>query len=634
MESGAWRMVEARLRLIATTDLHMELLARDCGPGGAPGGLEALAGVIARARDEAANVLMFDNGDLLQGHPLGDHLAELAARRRPGSRRPPPGPHPAIDCLNRLGCDAATLGNHDFGFGRRFLGAAIAAARYPVVAANIRGPGLAGVAPWCVLRRRLRTAEGGRHPLAIGVIGFVPPPTAEWEAAAWPGLETEDVIEAAARELPRLRAAGAELVVALSHGGAVEAGHVHGAENAAAALAAIPGIDAVIAGHMHRVLPPAGEVRRARPGGPAPMASGGFGGSHLAVIDLELRRGPEGWRVAGASAETRAAVPPARPPRVAAATEREGEPASPEAVAAALRASVARHARAAAAAGRSRAGRSAVALTSHFALIGVDAGLRLTAMAQRWHIRQALRGSRWEGLPVVIAVTPARAGGLGGPGNYVALPSGRLRRADLAALYPFPNLAAAIEVTGADLAAWLERGASAFRQVPPGARDAALIDPMRPSYDFDLLDGLDWVVDLGRPAGFAPDGRSLGPAGPGRIGRLARDGVPVDPEARFVLGTTSHRLAATGLYAALTAGRTPLPVGTLRVREVLARYLHRRRRVAPEVRPFFAFARVPGASALFDTAPAAVPEIVADRALTRLGPTPAGFLRLRLDLDP
>nr|WP_255453673.1 metallophosphoesterase [Paracoccus sp. S-4012] len=574
---------------MATTDLHMELLAPE---GRVPRGLEALSPVIAQARAEVANALYFDNGDLLQGNSLGEHLA--AAIREDGRRGA--APHPAMACLAALGCDAATLGNHDFGFGPALLRSALAWAGWPVVAANLRAPGLPGPQPWAVLRREVVDAGGGRHPLAIGVIGFLPPQTAAWETAMWPGLETEDVIEAARRELPRLRAAGAEIVVALSHGGEVEGPHRPGAENAARALAALPGIDAVIAGHTHVAAPPV--PRDWHPGTPAPVASAGFGGSHLAVIDLALERGPGGWRLAAARAEARRATGAKDPAR--------------------LRRIVAPHLRGAAARGRPRLGRTEGPLASHLSLLGIDPGLRLVAAAQRWHLRRALAGSAWEGLPILVAVAPARAGGLGGPANYTDLPPGRLRRADLAELYAFSNRLAAVEVTGRDLAPWLDCGAAIFYPVAPGDRDAPLIAASVPAYNLDLIDGLDWLVDL------AP--------GAPRIRGVTRHGRPVPPEERFVLATTTYRLAGSGPHADLAAGRPSLPLPAADIREVIAAWLRRRRRVAPDPRPFFRFARIPGATAVFDTAPAAAPE--ATLPLTPVGPTPEGFLRLRLDLDP
>ena len=95
------------LRILATTDVHMNVLPYDYladRPSGR-GGLARTASLIARRRAEVDNCLLLDNGDFLEGTPLGD----FAARRTAGMDRP----HPAIAAMNALAYDAAALGNHD-----------------------------------------------------------------------------------------------------------------------------------------------------------------------------------------------------------------------------------------------------------------------------------------------------------------------------------------------------------------------------------------------------------------------------------------------------------------------------------------------------------------------------------------
>jgi 2',3'-cyclic-nucleotide 2'-phosphodiesterase (5'-nucleotidase family) len=78
---------ELRLRIMQTTDIHMNLLAYDYyqdKPTDAFG-LSRAVSLIKAARSEAPNSLLFDNGDLIQGSPLGDVIARL--RRQPGQPR-------------------------------------------------------------------------------------------------------------------------------------------------------------------------------------------------------------------------------------------------------------------------------------------------------------------------------------------------------------------------------------------------------------------------------------------------------------------------------------------------------------------------------------------------------------------
>lgn len=596
----------ADLRILATTDLHMALTGFDYFRRGrdATGGLPALAAVIAAERASADNCLFFDNGDLLQGNPLADHLASPGGLRR--------APHPAVACLGALGCDAATLGNHDFSYGTGFLARSLDGAGYPVVCANLEAAGRLRVPPWVVLQREVVTRDGSRLPLRVGVIGFLPPQTAVWEAVSAPGLRTAGILAAARRELPRLRSAGAEIIVVLAHSGIAA-----GTENAAAALAALPGVDAVVAGHTHTTFPGPGTPDVEGVDAAAgtiwgrPAVQPGFCGSHLGVMDLVLRRsGGDGWRVA------------AHGVRLVATGAATAAPGLPRGLQQAHRTALSHITR--------RAGRSGTPLTSHFALIGHDPGLRLVAQAQRWHLRRVLGR---EGPPLLAAVAPFRCGGRSGPLHYTDIPAGRLSRRSLADLYAFPNRLAVVEVTGADLREWLERAAGIFPRLRPGCLDQPLTDPDFPAYNFDVIDGLDWTIDLSAAPLFDRDGAATGAAG-GRVRGLSHRGRPVAGDDRFLVATNNYRLSGVGLYGSLLGGRRAVIEGTQGLREIIHAYLRRIRRAAPAGALPFRFAPLPGATALYDTGPGAAAHLPrAPLPAESLGLTDSGFLRLRLRLD-
>ena len=598
--------LSARLRILATSDLHMHLLAHDyfSDSEGAPFGLARVASRIAAHRAEAENCLLLDNGDLLQGNLLGDHLAGAGARN----------PHPAIACLNRLGYDATTLGNHDFSFGLRALSRVLAGARYPVVLANAATPGhKPPFTPWVRLDRRIACADGSRQPLGIGIIGFLPPQTPQWEPELAGQLTCTDMLEAAAQYLPQMRAAGCAVIVALCHGGIQPGPHRPGAENAAAALAGLD-IDAVVAGHTHLTFPGPDTtatalidpLRGMLSGKPAVMP--GFWGSHLGVIDLSLRYEGSRWHITAATAraESCATAPPC--------------PDLPAPVIAADRAARRHFAR--------RIGASTVPLNSHFTQIGHDAGLALIARASRWHLRRALERQAGA-LPILTAAAPFRSGGRGGPESYTQVPAGPISLRALTDLYLFPNHLAALRVTGADLRDWLERASAQFNRLRPGLPDQPLLNPRFPGYNFDVILGLNWQFDLSEPPLYHPDGSRAGD-GPGRVRGLTHRGRPVAPDQPFILATNSYRLGAHGLFAPLAARAPPLLAQGPRLRDVLARYLRRCRSVAPAPCLGWEFAPIPGASALFPTAPGANAPIP---AMAPAGRDTAGFALWRLDLD-
>ena len=159
----------------------------------------------------------------------------------------------------------------------------------------------------------------------------------------------------------------------------------------ATALAALDGIDALVAGHTHLVFPGPDHdhadgvdpVRGTLCGKPAVMP--GFWGSHLGVIDLALRETPDGWTVADRAArveQSRAAPPAALPAPVvrtlADAATRMSRPLA----------------------------RTARPIHTHLALLGHDPASQLLARAQAWHVRRSLRG-RAAALPVAAALLVA-----------------------------------------------------------------------------------------------------------------------------------------------------------------------------------------------------------------------------------
>ncbi|MDO5631005.1 MAG: bifunctional 2',3'-cyclic-nucleotide 2'-phosphodiesterase/3'-nucleotidase [Paracoccus sp. (in: a-proteobacteria)] len=608
------------LRIMATTDLHMHVLPYNYLSDRPSNqiGLARTASLIALRRREHPNSILLDNGDFLQGSALGDFAAAIATGKTPG-------PHPAITAMNALGYDAATLGNHDFNYGLTFLRHAIAQATFPFTVANARFRRWSNMPRWLILNRDCTGPDGRQALLRIGIIGFLPPQTADWDDSLTGQMTCEDILTSALREVPLLRAAGADVVIALAHSGIGTVPARPMSDNVAAALAAVPGIDAIIAGHTHQVFPgpqfPALDgidpQRGTLHGKPAVMA--GYGGSHLGIIDLELSRPVVAmpWRVTGFQVRTEQVAP--RTP----ALPEVSQPAM------ALHRAALRHY-------RRRIGRTDQPLNSFFSLIGEDRALKLVQRAQRWHVRRALRGTHWEGLPVLSAASPFRAGGRGGPSHYTNVPAGPLTLRSLADIYLFPNRIRAIALTGHDLTEWLERAAGQFRQIAPGDRDALLIDDDFPSYNFDVIDGITWDIDLSAPPRFSPVGDLLTPSG-GRVRNLRYQGRPVAPDDRFVMATNSYRMAACGLYGPVAARSEVLLSERTLTRDLLRRYITHNRALNILSDRNWRFAPLPGTTALFDTSPAAMPHLPQINEqeglrLEYLTTTDDGFARMRLFL--
>lgn len=616
---------QAHLRILQTSDLHAQIFPydyyNDCPVAGL--GLAHVAGVIAVARRAAANTVLLDNGDMLQGSALGDYMAYDRGMKMGDL-------HPVIAAMNAVGYDAATLGNHEFNYGLGFLQAAVAGAKFPIVCANAllkRGADVVGdvrlLPPYVLLDRMLVCADGTEHPIKIGVLGLLPPQIVTWdETVLRDVIESRDIVETAAALIPEMRAAGADIVVVLAHCGIGDAQHYDGMENAARPLAQLPGVDAVLAGHTHMLFPSAQfanvagiDTERGIVDG-TPTVMPGFWGSHLGVIDLKLQRKPGGWDVldgggqilAVAKGGGQAAARPVQ--RVLKAAQKEHD-ATLEYM-------------------RFPVGKTMRPLHSYFALIKDCLTVQIICRAQHSYVSEQLAGTDHGHLPLLSAAAPFKVGGWAGPGHYTDIPAGPMYQRSVADLYCFPNTICAMRLRGADILEWLERSAAAFQRVTLGAQDQVLLNDDFPSYNFDVILGLTYQIDPTQPARYSTMGALVDNTAH-RISDLRFQGKPVDMNAEFVVATNNYRAST---YAALCGANSGQVVfeASVTVRNVLLNEIANASPFDVATEANWRFAPMPGTSFVFDTSPKAA-RFVADPggpALELLGWSDAGFARFRL----
>jgi 2',3'-cyclic-nucleotide 2'-phosphodiesterase/3'-nucleotidase len=631
---GASRL---HLRLLATSDLHAYLLPydyytdrRDDGVG-----LVRIAGLVAAARADAANCILLDNGDTLQGAPLGDIAAE---RLVPDGEQ-----HPMIAAMNAIGYDAATLGNHDFDFGLERLETMLAQARFPVVLGNVHRTAVGG--PFrptrVILDRRMRDRDGRMQTLRIGLTGVVPPQTAQWNRVVLAdALEFSDIVTSVARETAALRREGADIVVVLAHTGIecdADAVAGPGAENAAAAIAALPGVDAVISGHTHEVHPPenARDDRSGEAATGAPLVQPGSRGSHLGCIDLALERRPAcgsgaaGWKVI----RSRTANLSVRGGGVErAAGLRAVLRTHPE-----LRRKLAGQHRATLRFTDRQIGATAVPLETYFSYLAPCAATQIVADAQRAAGRAAIADRPdLQDLRMLSAVAPFRAGGRAGPESYTDIPAGPLRLRHAHDLYCYPNLLAILRARGSDLRCWLERAASAFRRIDPDDPEPQmLMDRDFASYNFDRIDGLLYDIDVSRAARTNAVGDRLFETD-GRVRNLRyADGMPVRPDDEVLVVTNSYRAAGGGHFRTCHTSETVL-TGSDPLRDHVARYMaDAGTPLAPQPGPTFRLCGFGRAQAVYETGPGALahPGRIAELGLAFRDEADDGFARFVLPGD-
>lgn len=168
------------VRIISTTDLHSNLVNYDYYQDKASQtiGLAKAAVLIDQAKAENPNAVLVDNGDILQGTPLGTYEA-LIDPLQPGEV------HPMYAALDKLGFDASTLGNHEFNYGLTFIENAIASAGLPILNANVfdAATGEYLFQPYAIVTKSFTDANGQAVDLKIGITGIVPPQIMLWDKA-------------------------------------------------------------------------------------------------------------------------------------------------------------------------------------------------------------------------------------------------------------------------------------------------------------------------------------------------------------------------------------------------------------------------------------------------------------------
>ncbi|SDN85922.1 2',3'-cyclic-nucleotide 2'-phosphodiesterase / 3'-nucleotidase [Bacillus sp. OK048] len=525
---------EVSMRILGTTDLHTNIYNYDYykDAGTLEFGLAKTAALIKEAREEAKNTLLFDNGDLIQGNPLGDYKARVD-KLEEGEL------HPVFQAMKQLDYDAATVGNHEFNYGLEFLDEVLDDAPMPYVSANVfkddhdNDPSNDKhyFKPYTILKKKVVDNRGKTQVIKVGVVGAVAPQITQWDKAHLAGkVTTKDIVKSVEAQIPKMKKEGADLIIALAHTGIGDEKVSEMEENAAYDLTKVDGIDAIISGHSHSTFPgnygnlPGVDTKKGTING-VPVVMAGSWGSHLGVIDLKIAKEKGKWLVKDSESELRAIYDKTTKTSLA-----DPDIEVLEAVKEAHEATIKYI--------RQPVGTTTADIHSYFALAQDDPSIQIVTNAQKWYVEKKVKGTADENLPILSAGAPFKAG-FGG--DYTYIPAGTIAIKNVADLYLYPNTVATIKVTGADVKEWLEMSAGQFNQIDPTSdKEQPLINNSYPTYNYDVIDGVTYEIDVTVPAKYDKNG-NLVHAEANRIKNLQYNGQPIDLEQEFLVATNNYR---------------------------------------------------------------------------------------------
>ena len=519
------------VRILATTDLHTNLVNYDYYQDKPVEtlGLAKTAVLIEKAKKENPNVLLVDNGDTIQGTPLGTYKAIVDPVEK-GEQ------HPMYAALQALGFEAGTLGNHEFNYGLDYLNRVIETAGLPIVNANVLDPatGKFIYQPYKIIEKTFTDTQGRLTTVKIGVTGIVPPQILNWDKANLEGkVVVRDSVEAIRDIIPEMRKAGADITLVLSHSGIGDDKYEKGEENEGYQIASLPGVDAVVTGHSHAEFPsgngtgfyekyPGVDGVNGKING-TPVTMAGKYGDHLGVIDLKLNYTDGKWKVTDSKGsirkvDTKSNVADQRVIDIA----KESHQGTINYV-------------------RQQVGTTTAPITSYFSLVKDDPSVQIVNNAQLWYAKQELAGTPEANLPILSAAAPFKAGTRGDATAYTDIPAGPIAIKNVADLYLYDNVTAILKVNGAQLKEWLEMSAGQFNTIDPNNNQPQnLINTDYRTYNFDVIDGVTYEFDITQPNKYDREGKLANPNA-SRVRNLKYQGKEIDPNQEFIVVTNNYR---------------------------------------------------------------------------------------------
>lgn len=454
------------LRILATSDTHGMFVPWDYAFDAADptGSMAKLSTAVKELR--TTNTLLIDAGDTIQDN-MGDlFLADDI--------------HPMIACMNAIGYEVGTTGNHEYNFGMDVVRKTVASFGGKVLVGNVVDEHGDPVADGSVIIEK----AGVR----VGLIGMVTPLIERWDKVNLEGCIVSDPVDETRTLIDQMRD-DVDVLIGVMHMGLENEYDVPhtGVRDLAQAC---PEFDLIIAAHAH-VLVEGEEVNGVM------VVANRYHAQTMACVDLSLEPDGDGWKVVGRTSN---------PVEVA---SYEPDPEIVELV----------------------APYDERAKCYAREVIGTLTGGPLVGDSEFDAIPQAVLAD--SALVDLIQATQLHYSGADVSVTALTLPGanvepGPIRRCDVSQIYRYTNTLYTFEMTGAQLKKYLEWSACFFKTLRPGELTLSF-NPEVPLYNYDMFQGVSYTIDVTKEPWE-------------RIGGLCwPDGTPVADDDVFVLATTNYR---------------------------------------------------------------------------------------------
>ena len=436
---------ETHLTIIGTSDTHgniwgysYEDMKESTGDG-----LARVSTYVSQVREENPNTILVDAGDTIQGTIMTDDLYSKDTTD-----------HPVPAALNYMGYDAWVLGNHEFNFGVDTLKEIIAQTDVPVLAANIKnadGSYFTG-AGYTIVER------GG---VKVAIIGVTTPNIPRWDGTKQgvADLTFESMADAVADCIEEI-GDGADVIMVSTHAGLSAEYSTDGADAAQTILDKCPEVDVLQLGHTHTTY--------INNDGAIPVGETKNNASEVVRYDLTLNADKE---ITSATVET--------------VSMKDVEP------------------------DQGLRDVPAVKAAQEKAVSFIQDNVLGHAAADFQPVNEinGLPEGRLQDTAVIDLIGTVQLENSGADVTAVALfkdtsdlKQGDLNYGNMFDIYKYPNVLYTVEVTGAEMKAYMEWAAECWNQWQPGDINISF-NPDKAGYLHDHFIGLNYEVNLSKPAG-------------------------------------------------------------------------------------------------------------------------------------